>query len=390
MKVTPQEAEMRRAVLEKVAASGGKQAEISVGFVPGLRLIGFPSGRIAWGLRCRDPRTGRKPRIPVGDGDMASAIAEAHKILASMKAGLSLKASRLTVSQFFDEQFYPWALEAKAHPKDDLGRFNLYVRPAIGTRPLANVEYHELYKLVNNLPSRLSIASKNRIAAVVKSVFRRAVKVGLLELNPAAQISMETENNERDRTPSVAELEAIARSIEAEPKPSLAGLLWQLILCTGMRLTEALSAKYEYIDGSGRILILPSTKNGDPRPVPLSDEALSVIQELAAIRRNEYLFPGRDGGHMSRPTRSFNRILKRAGVSGLWFHDGRRYAGTVVANATGSIYDVASLLGHRDINVAAARYAVPSHDRLLATAQVISEHLRAAAHPTSTRSSVPG
>jgi len=74
MKYLAQEDALRRAVLDKVAALKVKQAEISVGIVPGLRIVGYKGGNIDWGIRCRDPTTKKKVRISVGDGTMSGAV----------------------------------------------------------------------------------------------------------------------------------------------------------------------------------------------------------------------------------------------------------------------------------------------------------------------------
>jgi integrase len=374
MKFIAHEDSLRQAVLDKVVATKAKQAEIAVGIVPGLRIVGYRGGKIDWGIRCRDPTTGKKIRISVGDGTMASAIAEAYKVIALVKDGQSPRAGRISVARFFDEQFYAWVQQERASAKDYKSRFDRHVRHAIGARAMADVQSSELLRLVEGLPSHLSVATRNRIAASIKSIFRRALDTGLIDRNPAAVLRMRKENNEQTRVASDAEIRALYAAIDAEPQPSLAGLLIRLLISTSMRLSEAMKARFDAIDSEG-FLTLKYTKNGKSRRVPLSNEALSVIHELRTHRRNEFLFPGRDGGHMARPARAFNRILKRAGVEGFCFRDIRRTGCSIIANAGVPLLDASRLLGHSSINITATRYAVLHEKRLKATADVINDHL---------------
>lgn len=388
------EKQLRQAVLDKVVATKAKQAEIAVGIIPGLRILGYRGGKIDWGIRCRDPTTGKKIRISVGDGTMASAIAEAAKVIALVKDGQSPRAGWISVECFFDEQFYPWVLVEKASAKNYKGRFDKHIRHAIGARAIADVTSSELLRITEGLPSHLSVATRNRITAVVKSLFRRAFETGLIDRNPAASLRLKQENNARQRVASDAEIRAIYAAIAAEPQPSLAGLLIRLLLSSAMRLSEALTLRFSDIVVEGDreedravFLILRRTKNGKSRRVPLSEEALSVIQELTAHRRNEFLFPGRDGKHMTRPTRALKRILHRAGIEGLCLHDLRRTACSIAVNAGVPIVDASRLLGHSSIQITSAVYTVLKSDRLKATANVIGNHLAniAGSHHTSTR-----
>jgi len=333
MKYLAQEDALRRAVLDKVAALNVKQAEIAVGIVPGLRIVGYRTGTIDWGLRCRDPTTKKKVRIGLGDGPMAGAVADAFKILALVQSGQSPRVGRIWVANFFDEQIYPWALRERASAKDYKGRFNNHVRHVIGSRPIADVQSGELLRLIEGLPPHLSVASRNRVCALIKTIFRRAHDTGLIDRNPATTLRMKQENNERRRIASDAEIKAVYAAIDAEPQPSYPGLLVRLLLSCGLRTGEALKAQFDDISPDGCFLIIRRGKNGKSRQVPLAAEAQSVLQELHTHRRNEFLFPGRDGGHMSRPTRAYNRILKRAAIEGLSLHDLRRTACSIVVNA---------------------------------------------------------
>jgi len=86
-------------------------------------------------------------------------------------------------------------------------------------------------------------------------------------------------------------------------------------IATAMRRGEIAGMRWEHHDRKARVLLMPETKNGTPRRVPLSTAALAVLDALP--RRLD----GRVWG--MRPdsiSQAFERVCKAAGVEGLTFH----------------------------------------------------------------------
>jgi integrase len=52
----------------------------------------------------------------------------------------------------------------------------------------------------------------------------------------------------------------------------------QLAVHTGLRLSEEYGLKWDCVDFDRRTLIIPLSKNGELRYVPLNDEAVSALQ----------------------------------------------------------------------------------------------------------------
>jgi integrase len=65
--------------------------------------------------------------------------------------------------------------------------------------------------------------------------------------------------------------------------------LVELAMATGMRRGELLRARWSDIDREKRTLHIPETKNGHPRTIPLSSEALRIIDSLP--QGSDRLFP---------------------------------------------------------------------------------------------------
>ena len=115
---------------------------------------------------------------------------------------------------------------------------------------------------------------------------------------------------------------------------------------TAMRRSEIAGMRWEHLDRKARVLLLPETKNGTPRRVPLSTAALAVLDGLP--RRID----GRVWG--MRPdsiSQAFERVCGAAGIEGLTFHDLRHEATSRLFEKGLNPMQVAAITGHKTLQM---------------------------------------
>lgn len=97
-----------------------------------------------------------------------------------------------------------------------------------------------------------------------------------------------------------------------------------LLLFTGLRRNEAGSLRWADVDFEERTLTIQaaSTKGNRQHTLPLSDFVYALLQSRAESG-SEYVFPGRDGGHINEPRAVLARLRKQMGWHWL-IHDLRR------------------------------------------------------------------
>lgn len=132
----------------------------------------------------------------------------------------------------------------------------------------------------------------------------------------------------------------------------------KLALETAMRRGELLSLRWEQVDLNRQTAYLPMTKNGEPRTVPLSRAAVSLLAEL----------PRSIGGRVFPITpmalrKAFERACVRAGIANLHFHDLRHTATTRLAAKVPNLIELAAITGHKDVRML-ARYYHPKAEEL--------------------------
>ena len=115
-----------------------------------------------------------------------------------------------------------------------------------------------------------------------------------------------------------------------------------------MRRSEILSLLWENVNLDIRIAVLPDTKNGSKREVPLTKKAAQILNRLP--RDEARAFPTTD--YTIR--HGWDRLVKRAGIEGLRFHDLRHEAVSRFFEMGLSVPEVAAISGHKDYRMLAS------------------------------------
>ena len=121
---------------------------------------------------------------------------------------------------------------------------------------------------------------------------------------------------------------------------------------TAMRRGEIAAMRWEHLDRKDRVLLIPETKNGTPRQVPLSTVALAALDTL----------PRHTDGRVwsMRPnsiSQAFERVCrlasagKAADIKGLTFHDLRHEATSRLFEKGLNPMEVAAITGHKTLQM---------------------------------------
>ena len=115
-----------------------------------------------------------------------------------------------------------------------------------------------------------------------------------------------------------------------------------LAIETGMRRGELISLLWKDVDLKNGTVRLHQTKNGRPRTVPLTPQAIETLKHIE--RQDDRVFPV--SGNAVQLT--WERVRIRAQLGGLRFHDLRHEAISRFFELGLSIPEVALISGHRD------------------------------------------
>lgn len=199
-------------------------------------------------------------------------------------------------------------------------------------------------------------ATINRELANLKKAFNLALREWeWCHQNPVTRVSMEKENNKRDRWLSEEE--------ESRLLTACAPWLHDLVtfaLHTGMRMGEILELTWRGVDFTRRTVTVMRSKNGERRTIPVNETVLRVLKEKAKVRSlaSDLVFCSKaftpmESGHLRR---SFRLALSKAKIEEFHFHDLRHTFATRLVQAGIDLYKVQQLLGHKS-PIMTQRYA---------------------------------
>lgn len=190
-------------------------------------------------------------------------------------------------------------------------------------------------------------ATINRELSLMKHAFTLATREWeLCRDNPVKRVSMEKENNARDRWINFAEEERLLKYCDDRLKE-----LVVFATNTGMRLEEMLSLCWKNVDLVRGVAIVVTSKNGEKRTLPLNRTVLELLIEKTRVRylTSDYVFTTSVGTRLDQGNlrRRFIKARKKAKLGDLRIHDLRHTFATRMVQAGVDLYKVQKLLGHK-------------------------------------------
>jgi integrase len=177
-----------------------------------------------------------------------------------------------------------------------------------------------------------------------------------IQSNPLTRLQFNGADQRRERRLRPGEQERLLVSAR-QCRNQLIAPIVILALETAMRRGELLAIKNEHIDISKRTLLIPDSKNGRARTIPLSVQAVELV---TAHAKDSRLFPISANAFRL----AWERVKRRAGIGDLNFHDLRHEAISRLFEKGLSVPEVALISGHRDLRIL-LRYTHPMAQGIL-------------------------
>jgi integrase len=216
--------------------------------------------------------------------------------------------------------------------------------PVLGKMKVAAVEYADIDRLHASLSKRAPYLA-NRALALLSKAFALAVLWGMRANSPVRGVQRNQESR-RKRYLSGDELARLTKVLAEYQNREAADAL-RLILLTGARKSEALSATWDQFDLTAGTWTKPAaaTKQKAEHHVPLSAPARQLLAQRSRTAR--FVFPGPGPtGHRTNLKRDWAQICKAARITGLRVHDLRHSFAAQLASAGFSLPTIGAMLGH--------------------------------------------
>lgn len=362
----------------KEVATAKVRRDLADAAEPGLRLRltppsdRFKDGTRTWVLAARD-RDGRMRRFPIGDYPaigIADAREKARALRVQVKDGADpIEEARRrraitraaadgvgTLKALLD--LYGPPLPAKKGAATEAPKVKP-IGPGAGlkswltgrariervfrkflARPLENLKAADLQMEADSYGSAQIAASAVRcIRPVIKwGAGRGYVAEASAAVKPPAQV------RRRDRVLTREELKALLPHLTGTDNPYRLAL--RAMLLTLARREEVAGARWRDVDMQEESLRLPTTKNKLPHVIPLSRQAMELLQAIGVGKPDALVFSARGGGRLANWDRETKAVMKASATAGWTRHDLRRTGATMLGELGVDPHIVESALNH--------------------------------------------
>lgn len=374
------------AAMAAICPPGTRKVTFRDTAVRGFALEVRSSGSKTWAL-CYTDEGGRQRQFKIGAyGDISfeKARKRAEQLRSEVVLGGNPAAKKEVKKStpFYADLARQHLDHAKAYqrrPDNTESVLRLHILPRWGKLRLDEIKTQDVTKwLAEKGAGGLAPATIEKIRVVFSRSFElaRQWETPGGAVNPVRNVPRKRFNNARERYLTAAEADRLFQALEASDQPQLKPIV-ELLLLTGARKRELLDAQWQHVDLERRAWFIPTTKTGKPRHVPLSQDAIDVIQTLPRFPGCPWLLPN---PKTLKPFVDFKRTWDTArdaaGLHGLRVHDLRHSAASFMINAGTDLYVVGRVLGHAD-HQSTMRYSHLADDTLMKAVEAGAAKLKA-------------
>ena len=253
------------------------------------------------------------------------------------------------------------------------GYIDNHIKPNIGKIPLEKLTSLELQKLYKKLltsgrierveskgqPKGLSPKTVRNIHQIIASAMKLAKEQKIIASDPTEGCALPKLEHKEMKTLPIEQLTSFLQ----EAKDSGVFEMYYVELATGLRRGELLGLKWEDIDFehgnlrvkrqiariNGEVVEAPLKTKNAYRTLPLAEDTIQVLkQQRKKTGSSPWVFPSPTGGPISPDSvlHMLHRVLTRAGLPRVRFHDLRHTFATLALQNGVDIKTVSGMLGH--------------------------------------------
>lgn len=253
----------------------------------GLYLYISPTGLKSW--RKNYKRDGKQATKTFGRWPDVSLVDARRACAAFAGDAASVKVAT------FEEVFRAWLkvkLPTLANPKHRLqvqATVEAFALPALGKLPVGEIRRAQFVAVVQAVDARGTTETAHRLAGRMTAIMDFAVDSGLIESHAASGLSRVLSSRKTKRHMHCVPLEEapqLLRDIDGYPElQTRLALQWMAL--TFVRTTELRQMQWSELKKGGRVWVIPGErmKMGLPHVVPLSQQALVVLDDLRELAR---------------------------------------------------------------------------------------------------------
>jgi integrase len=295
--------------------------------------------------------------------EVAGSFSQAAKLLSKRRGQAlqrkklpeSLRQRTIMFSELADDALH-YSEQHKRTYKDDKSRM-AKLKQWFGSREAETLTTPEIEKRLSDAATaeKWAPSTYNHYRSLMMLVYREARRAGKVSVHPARDVRHQREDNSRVRFLSDVEEKKLREVILAnwpEHMPE-----FDLAISTGLRKGSMYGLMWEMVDWNGRMLNLPTSKNGQPLHIPLNAAALAALRAVYQRGATGRVFQSiKTGNPLENGRHWFDEALEKAKITNFHWHDLRHHFASMLRQAGAKLEDIAELLCHKSLTMT-KRYA---------------------------------
>lgn len=305
-----------------------REAPFKISDGGGLHLLVQPNGARLWRMAYRF--SGKQKTLALGTYPATTlqkareARESARRLLADgVDPSVTKRREKLAAKSSSDATFRALAIEYLGNrrhvlnPKyadQTLRRLEADIFPALGSRPIADIDAPELLGVLRKIEKRGVLEQAKRMRQTCGQIFRFAMVTSRAKHDPSAALkgALKPAGRQRHHTPMPrADLPAFLRALASYHGDPRTAIALRLVVLTFVRTTEMRAARwdeFENLEGGEPLWRIPAErmKARVEHLVPLSRQAVAALAELRSLpgaKADGFLFPSPSReGFMSQNT----------------------------------------------------------------------------------------
>jgi integrase len=261
--------------------------------------------------------------------------------------------------EWYENQKQRWT---ERHATYVLRRLEADIFKPLGYRPIKDITAPDLLNVLRSIEKRGAVDIAKRILQTSGQIFRYAIATGRAERDISADLkgALQTRKKENFAHLEESEMPEFLSKLENYDGDLQTKLAFKFLVLTFVRTTELRGATWDEINFEKKEWRIPKErmKMNELHVVPLSEEALAILAELAPLTgHREYIFPNRNNPRTFISENTLLYALYRMGYHSRATTHGFRATASTILNENGFTPDVIERqLAHSERNKVRASY----------------------------------
>lgn len=243
---------------------------------------------------------------------------------------------------------------SESHAIRNWRRLEIYTFPYLGKRPIRSIQPADILQVLDGIVRKGHVETAHRVKTLISLVFRYAVATSRVDSDVTRDLTGYLPNTKVKHQHSLThpdEVSQLLKDIHAYQGHFATSAALKLSPLVFTRPGDTRQMLWEQIDFNKARWELPTTKNGEPLIVPLSRQAIAILEQVEPVTRHRstYVFPNARDAKRPMSNVAIKAALDRMGYGGkMTAHGFRAMARTLLQEELKfPVHLIEMQLGHR-------------------------------------------